>query len=141
MNKVVAKINEVREHISDFCIYDMFGFRRLYEKITGTFAYLIFIWKHDIYREWDFWYLYQLIQFKLERMATQLKEDDFVIDSEERFNEIVKALAYLHIYEHSEDGDYDHNNIDMVREMYKQQQDAWNGFHDTLKEHAQKWWS
>ena len=81
------------------------------------------------------------MQFKLERMAIQLRKDDFVADSEDRYNEILKSLAYLHIYEHIEDGDYDHNNVDIVREMYKQQQDAWNGFHDTLKEHAQKWWS
>lgn len=139
--KVVEKIKEVWENITDFCTYDMFGFRRIYEKVTGTWDYIVFLWKNDIYREWDFWYLYQLMQFKLERMAIQLRKDNFVADSEDRYEEILKALAYLHIYEHIEDGDYDHNNVDAIREMYKQQQDAWNGFHDTLKEHGQKWWS
>jgi hypothetical protein len=141
MGQVVEKIKEVWTNIIDFCTYDMFGLRRLFEKITGTWDYLVFLWKNDIYREWDFWYLYQLMQFKLERMAIQLKEDDFVEDSETRYEEILKALAFLHIYEHIEDGDYDRGNVDSVREMYKQQQDAWNGFHDTLKENAQKWWS
>ena len=141
MGQVVEKIKEVWTNIIDFCTYDMFGLHRLFEKITGTWDYLVFLWKNDIYREWDFWYLYQLMQFKLERMAIQLKKDNFVEDSETRYEEILKALAFLHIYEHIEDGDYDRGNVDSVREMYKQQQDAWNGFHDTLKENAQKWWS
>lgn len=139
--KLIEKIKDACENIRDYIIYDCFGLRRIYEKVTGTFSYFMFIWKHDCYREWDYWYLYQLIRFKLERMALQLKKDDFVLESEDRYNEVLKALAYLHIYEHIEDGDYDHTNVDMIREMYKQQQDAWNGFHDTLKEHAQKWWS
>ena len=135
------KMEELWAKFRGYVTHNPFGIRSFFEKVKGTLDYAYFIWKHDCYREWDYWYLYQLMQFKLERMAIQLRKDDFVADSEDRYNEILKSLAYLHIYEHIEDGDYDHNNVDIVREMYKQQQDAWNGFHDTLKEHAQKWWS
>ena len=138
---IKERMEEIWEDFRRYITHNPFGIRSFFEKVKGTLEYAYFIWKHDCYREWDYWYLYQLMQFKLERMAVQLREDDFVADSEDRYNEILKALAYLHIYEHIEDGDYDHNNVDVVREMYKQQQDAWNGFHDTLKEHAQKWWS
>ena len=139
--KLNKKIKEKWEDFIGYITYNPFGIRSFFEKVKGTLEYAYFIWKHDCYREWDYWYLYQLMQFKLERMAVQLRKDDFVADSEDRYNEILKSLAYLHIYEHIEDDDNDHNNIDVVRELYKQQQDAWNGFHDTLKEHAQKWWS
>ena len=139
--KLNEKIKEKWEDFIGYITYNPCGIRSFFEKVIGTLEYAYFIWKHDCYREWDYWYLYQLIQFKLERMAMQLKKDDLVLESEDRYNEVLKALAYLHIYEHIEDGDYDHTNVDMIREMYKQQQDAWNGFHDTLKEHAQKWWS
>ena len=138
---IKEKMEEIWEDFRGYITYNPFGIRSFFEKVKGTLEYAYFIWKHDCYREWDYWYLYQLMQFKLERMAIQLRKDDFVADSEDRYNEILKSLAYLHIYEHIEDGYYDHNNVDVVREMYKQQQDAWNGFHDTLKEHAQKWWS
>ena len=138
---IKERMEEIWEDFRGCITHNPFGIRSFFEKVKGTLEYAYFIWKHDCYREWDYWYLYQLIQFKMERMAVQLRKDDFVADSEDRYNEILKALAYLHIYEHIEDGDYDHNNVDVVREMYKQQQDAWNGFHDTLKEHAQKWWS
>ena len=139
--KVVEKVKEHLENVKDFVTYNPFGIRSFCEKVKGTFEYAKFIWQHDCYREWDFWYLYRIIQFKLERMAVQLRKDSFVEGSEDRYQEILKALAFLHIYEHIEDGDYDSTNVDSVREMYKQQQDAWSGFHDTLKEHAQKWWS
>ena len=137
---IKEKMEEIWEDFRGYVTHNPFGIRSFFEKVKGTLEYAYFIWKHDCYREWDYWYLYQLMQFKLERMAIQLRKDDFVADSEDRYNEILKSLAYLHIYEHIED-DNDRNNIDIVRELYKQQQDAWNGFHDTLKEHAQKWWS
>ena len=137
---IKERMEEIWEDFRGYITHNPFGIRSFFEKVKGTLEYAYFIWKHDCYREWDYWYLYQLMQFKLERMAIQLRKDDFVADSEDRYNEILKSLAYLHIYEHIED-DNDRNNIDVVRELYKQQQDAWNGFHDTLKEHAQKWWS
>ena len=137
---IKERMEEIWEDFRGYITHNPFGIRSFFEKVKGTLEYAYFIWKHDCYREWDYWYLYQLVQFKLERMAVQLRKDDFVADSEDRYNEILKSLAYLHIYEHIED-DNDRNNIDIVRELYKQQQDAWNGFHDTLKEHAQKWWS
>ena len=138
---IKERMEEIWEDFRGYITHNPFGIRSFFEKVKGTLEYAYFIWKHDCYSEWDYWYLYQIVQFKLERMAIQLRKDDFVADSEDRYNEFLKSLAYLHIYEHIEDGDYDHNNVDIVREMYKQQQDAWNGFHDTLKEHAQKWWS
>lgn len=132
-------ISEICENVYDF-FYDIkVNITSFWEKITGTLAYTKFIWQNDVYREWDYSYLYDLIQFKLERMGKAQKEDELVVDSSARADEIALALAYLHIYNTVEDT-VQHNNVDAIREMYKQQQDAWKGFHDTLKEHAQKWW-
>ena len=74
-------------------------------------------------------------------MAIQLHKDNFVVDSEERVKEINKALSCLNVYKRLMSSNYQSNGIDYVRELHKQQQDAWRGFHDTLKEYGQGWWS
>ena len=100
---IKERMEEIWEDFRGYITHNPFGIRSFFEKVKGTLEYAYFIWKHDCYREWDYWYLYQLMQFKLERMAIQLRKDDFVADSEDRYNEILKALAYLHIYEHIEE--------------------------------------
>ena len=99
-------IKYIKEKIADFIdfiTYNPFGIRALYEQIIGTWTYTVFIWKHRLYREWDYSYLYDLIEFKLDRMAEQLRRDDFVTDYLVRYEEIRKALDYLQIYKDIED--------------------------------------
>lgn len=135
------KIIEILRDIIDYITYNPCGIRSFIEKVKGTCAYTAFIWRENCYREWDYDYLYSLIEFKLKRMAIQLHKDNFVVDSEERVKEINKALSCLNIYRRLMSSNYQLNGIDYVRELHKQQQDAWRGFHDTLKEHGQGWWS
>ena len=113
--------------------------RYLYEKVTGIWQYLVFMWKNDSYREWDFCYLYDLMEFKLNRMSLVLREG-YAMDHEERYKEIQQALAYYHVYKNIEDGHYDRENIEAIKDVYNQQQKAWDEFHEILRKHGQKWW-
>lgn len=114
--------------------------RYLYEKVTGIWQYLVFMWKNNSYREWDFCYLYDLMEFKLNRMSLLLRDHAYAMDHEERYKEIQKALAYYHVYKNIEDGHYDRENIEIIKDIYIKQQEAWDLFHDTLKEYGQGWW-
>jgi len=115
--------------------------RRIKEKIAGTWDYLCFMWANDTYREWDYGYLYDLIAFKLNRMSLSLRDYGNAVDHEVRYEEIQKALAYYSFFSNIEEGDYDHDgSIEVIKDLYRQQQEAWNLFHDTLKEYGQGWW-
>ena len=115
--------------------------RRIKEKIAGTWDYLCFMWANDTYREWDYGYLYDLIAFKLNRMSLSLRDYGNAVDHEVRYEEIQKALAYYSFFSNIEEGDYDHDgSIEVIKDLYRQQQEAWDLFHDTLKEYGQGWW-
>lgn len=137
----MKKIIEVLKDWIDYLSYDFLGIRSTYERIRGTIEYACFIWKSGCYREWDYAYLYNLIDFKLRRMAIQLRKDDFVQGSEDVYQEILHTLAYLQIYDSIENCEYDTSNADSVQEALDRQKKAWEDFHDSLKEHAQRWWS
>ena len=115
--------------------------KHIKEKIIGTWDYLCFMWTHNTYREWDYGYLYDLIAFKLNRISLSLRDYGNAVDHEVRYEEIQKALAYYSFFKNIEYGDYDHDgSIEAIKDLYKQQQEAWDLFHDTLKEHGQGWW-
>lgn len=119
---------------------------RFSERVVGMWDYFWFIWKTECYHEWDYDYLYQLMDFKLRRMAVQLRKDNFVVGSDDRYNEILEALTLLTKYRDIEDyvspatkgGDY--SRISAI-EMLDEKQQAWNDFHNILRDKAQGWWS
>lgn len=115
--------------------------RGFYERIVGTLEYAKFIWKTNTYREWDYAYLYELMLFKLKRMATQLGHDTFVEGASKTESEIHHAVALLRMYFEVEDSTNDHNDAEAVRDIYYQQQRYWEKFHQYLSDNAQKWWS
>ena len=132
-NVIIETIGDTFEKVRTEC-------RRMYEKVTECFVYFHFIWTHDIYREWDYEYLYSFIRFKLERMGNQLLQDSFVEGHRERYEEIQDALACLDAWTGIE-GMGNNVSVDHIREMYAEKQKAWERFHDILKDKAQGWWS
>lgn len=119
------------ENIINF-IYDIeVELIRLKEKITGCYEYFKFIWQKDIYRDWDYEYLYNLIAFKLDRMS------QIFPTSSEQCQDIQEALKAL---EEFKDTIYSSYYYADVKERLHKRKEAWNKFHEILKEHAQEWW-
>ena len=136
------KLAEIWEDIDSwFYIKIRSNVRYFFEKVVGTFVYARFIWKSDAFREWDFAYLYDIIEFKLRRMAKQLRADDFVVDHEKTYNEIMSTLKHLENYnKYDECTDTERTKEEILSDAQMQQQ-SWNNFHDALKQQAQRWWS
>ena len=136
------KLAEIWENIDSwFYIKIRSNVRCFFEKVVGTFVYARFIWKSNAFREWDFAYLYDIIEFKLRRMAKQLRKDDFVVDHEKTYNEIMSTLKHLENYnKYDECTDTERTKEEILSDAQMQQQ-SWNNFHDALKQQAQRWWS
>lgn len=136
------KLAEIWENIDSwFYIKIRSNVRYFFEKVVGTFVYARFIWKSNAFREWDYAYLYDIIEFKLRRMAKQLRADDFVANHEQTYNEIMSTLKHLENYNKCEEcTDTERTREEIMEDIQKQQQ-SWNNFHDALKQQAQWWWS
>ena len=136
------KLAEIWENIDSwFYIKIRSNVRYFFEKVVGTFIYARFIWKSNAFREWDYAYLYDIIEFKLRRMAKQLRADDFVANHEQTYNEIMSTLKHLENYNKCEEcTDTERTREEILADVQMQQQ-SWNNFHDALKQQAQRWWS
>ena len=136
------KLAEIWENIDSwFYINIRSNVRYFFEKVVGTFVYARFIWKSNAFREWDYAYLYDIIEFKLRRMAKQLRADDFVANHEQTYNEIMSTLKHLENYNKCEEcTDTERTREEILADVQMQQQ-SWNNFHDALKQQAQRWWS
>ena len=136
------KLAEIWENIDSwFYIKIRSNVRCFFEKVVGTFVYARFIWKSNAFREWDYAYLYDIIEFKLRRMAKQLRADDFVANHEQTYNEIMSTLKHLENYNKCEEcTDTERTREEVLADVQMQQQ-SWNNFHDALKQQAQRWWS
>lgn len=136
------KLAEIWENIDSwFYIKIRSNVRYFFEKVAGTFVYARFIWKSNAFREWDYAYLYDIIEFKLRRMAKQLRADDFVANHEQTYNEIMSTIKHLENYNKCEEcTDTERTREEILADVQKQQQ-SWNNFHDALKQQAQRWWS
>ncbi len=136
------KLAEIWENIDSwFYIKIRSNVRCFFEKVVGTFVYARFIWKSNAFREWDYAYLYDIIEFKLRRMAKQLRADDFVANHEQTYNEIMSTLKHLENYNKCEEcTDTERTREEILADVQMQQQ-SWNNFHDALKQQAQRWWS
>lgn len=136
------KLAEIWENIDSwFYIKIRSNVRYFFEKVVGTFVYAHFIWKSNAFREWDYAYLYDIIEFKLRRMAKQLRADDFVANHEQTYNEIMSTLKHLENYNKCDEcTDTERTREEILADVQKQQQ-SWNNFHDALKQQAQRWWS
>ena len=136
------KLAEIWENIDSwFCIKIRSNVRYFFEKVVGTFVYARFIWKSNAFREWDYAYLYDIIEFKLRRMAKQLRADDFVANHEQTYNEIMSTLKHLENYNKYEECTNTERTREEILADVQMQQQSWNNFHDALKQQAQRWWS
>lgn len=136
------KLAEIWEDIDSwFYIKIRSNVRCFFEKVVGTFIYARFIWKSNAFREWDYAYLYDIIEFKLRRMAKQLRADDFVANHEQTYNEIISTLKHLENYNKCEECTNTERTREEILADVQMQQQSWNNFHDALKQQAQRWWS
>ena len=136
------KLAEIWEDIDSwFYIKIRSNVRYFFEKVVGTFVYARFIWKSNAFREWDYAYLYDIIEFKLRRMAKQLRADDFVANHEQTYNEIMSTLKHLENYNKCEECTNTERTREEILADVQMQQQSWNNFHDALKQQAQRWWS
>ena len=136
------KLAEIWENIDSwFYIKIRSNVRYFFEKVVGTFVYARFIWKSNAFREWDYAYLYDIIEFKLRRMAKQLRADDFVANHEQTYNEIMSTLKHLENYNKCEECTNTERTREEILANVQMQQQSWNNFHDALKQQAQRWWS
>ena len=136
------KLAEIWENIDSwFYIKIRSNVRYFFEKVVGTFVYARFIWKSNAFREWDYAYLYDIIEFKLRRMAKQLRADDFVASHEQTYNEIMSTLKHLENYNKCEECTNTERTREEILADVQMQQQSWNNFHDALKQQAQRWWS
>ena len=136
------KLAEIWENI-DSWFYNKIrsNVRYFFEKVVGTFVYARFIWKSNAFREWDYAYLYDIIEFKLRRMAKQLRADDFVANHEQTYNEIMSTLKHLENYNKCDECTNTERTREEILADVQMQQQSWNNFHDALKQQAQRWWS
>ena len=136
------KLAEIWENIDSwFYIKIRSNVRYFFEKVVGTFVYARFIWKSNAFREWNYAYLYDIIEFKLRRMAKQLRADDFVANHEQTYNEIMSTLKHLENYNKCEECTNTERTREEILADVQMQQQSWNNFHDALKQQAQRWWS
>ena len=136
------KLAEIWENIDSwFYIKIRSNVRYFFEKVVGTFVYARFMWKSNAFREWDYAYLYDIIEFKLRRMAKQLRADDFVANHEQTYNEIMSTLKHLENYNKCEECTNTERTREEILADVQMQQQSWNNFHDALKQQAQRWWS
>ena len=136
------KLAEIWENIDSwFYIKIRSNVRYFFEKVVGTFVYARFIWKSNAFREWDYAYLYDIIEFKLRRMAKQLRADDFVANHEQTYNEIMSTLKHLENYNKCDECTNTERTREEILADVQMQQQSWNNFHDALKQQAQRWWS
>ena len=136
------KLTEIWENIDSwFYIKIRSNVRYFFEKVVGTFVYARFIWKSNAFREWDYAYLYDIIEFKLRRMAKQLRADDFVANHEQTYNEIMSTLKHLENYNKCDECTDTKRTREEILADVQMQQQSWNNFHDALKQQAQRWWS
>ena len=136
------KLTEIWENIDSwFYLKIRSNVRYFFEKVVGTFVYARFIWKSNAFREWDYAYLYDIIEFKLRRMAKQLRADDFVASHEQTYNEIMSTLKHLENYNKCEECTNTERTREEILADVQMQQQSWNNFHDALKQQAQRWWS
>lgn len=139
LTKVLEKISDLYYVINSEIEFQV-------ERIIGCWDYLRFIWTHNSYREWDYDYMYELMMFKLERMAKQLRNDTFVERSEDTYNQIMETLNYYKMYQNIEAGETDCLEcFEDIRTGYAWRvanaQKMWDKFHDSLRDNSRYWWS
>lgn len=115
--------------------------RRFLEKLIGTIEYTIFVWKEDIWAEWDYWFIYKFIKFKLIRM-TDYYEQGLYVGSDKDYLDILDTISLIGKYEACESYKLLPDlptKEDFIRNE-EQSDEAWNKFHNMLRDNARRWW-
>lgn len=75
--------------------YRIWHIRKCFRFMARLISYIPVIWKNE---DWDYDYLYDLIEFKLTRMEKALRKDNLHLNSNKYAQQIRICLAYLDRY-------------------------------------------
>lgn len=79
--------------------FNFYYIRKLGRFLIRIINWLPLLWKQE---DWDFEYIYDLLEFKLKEIRKCLEKDDLHIDSPKCVKQISICLAYLDRYRHWE---------------------------------------
>lgn len=107
---------------------DFLDFRWYYEKTSGIRHFIRFMKRLPKYihlcwhqEDWDWIYLLNLIEFKLEELYKAQKEDTFIADSDERAKEIKVVLGHLRKFYNIEDFTVDVDADEFLNNIYHEE--------------------
>ena len=69
-----------------------YGFKKIYRFIKRLYRWLPVLWKQE---DWDYAYLYDVMQIKMEELLKCLKEDNLHLNSKKRARELAICLEYF----------------------------------------------
>ena len=170
MSKFKDKLEDIKFEVECFVERIWLPIKRIPMIIKANIDMIYNFNKHHWYYDWDFEYLYSMIIWKLNRIRNCIRDNDIIVDSNKVYDEITEAMEQWKIYEDPESattkpswmeeeleeamrkGDYMRVlNANLTEEQlkeekeyytnyYKTEQEAWDKFHDILKNKAQGWW-
>ncbi len=114
----------------------------LSRRLKKLWRWIPIIWKD---RDWDYWYVYEMLKCKLEDMETYTRKEGNHYSSEEDADKIRTALKLLYILqsEHYVQEYYDtHEEFTMegITKALAKQEKAQRIFFKFLDHNIQKWW-
>ena len=111
-----------------------------YNKLQAFVEYAVFIWKEDIYREYDYWFIYKFLKFKLKRMIPIWKQG-IHIESEKDLRKMEEAVALLERYELLDEFGYsDCQTKEDYEKVILEMNSTWDEFHNLLRDESRRWW-
>lgn len=111
-----------------------------YNKLQAFIDYAVFIWKEDIYREYDYWFIYKFLKFKLKRMIS-IWEQGLYVGSEKDLKNMQKLVAYIERYELLDNfGDLSCQTEEDYINLEFKMNNTWDEFHNLLRDNARRWW-
>lgn len=113
-----------------------------FRRLKNFLEYAIFIWKEDIYAEYDYWFIYKFIRFKLQRMAKTWSSARFYVGYQQDLKDMYKVIDLINQYYNLESFNFLPNSPteeDFIQNEKKADK-AWVKLHTILSDNARKWW-
>lgn len=127
---------------------------RFFRKIITVIRWIPVIWKNSY--DWDYSYLVEIIEFKLNRMADCIESNDIIVDSKkvakeiretvELFDKSMHSYKYLKKPENAKagfrDGQFYANKEfdDFIKAQTEFEDNAWKEAWDNIRDKGRGWW-
>lgn len=86
------KVTVLKDNMPKFYYSARYAIRHFFEWIIKSFQYSIFLWGD---RDWDYYFIFKLLQYKLKRVRDCIKENDIVVNSNRIAKEIDVAVKLI----------------------------------------------